>query len=309
MAGAVLRGRELIVETVWPGMVTSIVRTALVAGLLLLVRREVISVVFADLAVGALGTFLIGLIFYRALQGWPSAAERPSLARLVSYGLQRQAGSILFMLWFRGDLYFVNYFHGKSAVGLYSVSMAFAESASFPALSVISVLLPRLALSNAGDRLDRTLRTHRAVAVLSAATGLVLAGASALIPVVYGRSFAPAIPATLICLGGCVLSAEIFVINSYLAAEDRQMLAVAAVMVGLVCMIALDLLLIPPLGISGAALAYAASLVVTYGVSLWLCFRFSLLRDTRTLIPRRQDLLDLVCAVRSTIGPSRRSAR
>jgi O-antigen/teichoic acid export membrane protein len=309
MAGGVLRGRELIVETVWPGMVTSIVRMALVAGLLLLVRREVMSVVFADLAVGALGTFLIGLVFYTALRGWPSAPVKPSLARLVSYGLQIQAGSVLFILWLQGDLYFVNYFLGESAVGLYSVAMAFAEFASFPTLAITSVLFPRLALSNSADRLDQTLRTHRAVALLSAATGLILAGACFLIPVAYGSSFTPSIVPALICLGGCVLWAEIRVLYYFSMAEERVWVQAAVLVVGLVCMVSLDLLLIPVLGISGAALAYASSLVVTYAFSLWLCFRFSLLKDARALVPRRQDLLDLVWAVRSASGLGRRSAK
>jgi O-antigen/teichoic acid export membrane protein len=300
---AVLRGRELIVETVWPGMVTSVLRTGLVAGLLL-VRREVVTVVFTELAAVALWTFLIVVVFREALRAWPPACGNASIKALVLYGSQMQAGSIISILWARGDLYFVNYFLGVAATGVYSVAMAFAEFASFPNQAITSVLFPRLALCDSAVRTDQTLKAHRAAVLISAATGLALAGASALIPVVYGRSFAPAIPAALICLSGSVFLGGLNVLYYFFAAQEKQLLNVAARSSGLACMVALDLLLIPRLGIVGAAFAYATSLVWTYVCTLWLAFRFSLLRDTRALIPGWRDVVELARAIRGTLRVS-----
>lgn len=293
-----LRGRELIVESVWPGIVTSIVRTALVACVLILVCREVVGVVFADLAVGALGLFLVGLVLRSALRTWPRSPGKPSLGRLVSYGLQLQAGSILFMLWLRADLYLVNYFLGQGPAGLYSVAMPLAELASFPAVAIMSVLFPRLALSAASDRSERTMRSHRAVAALSLPMSLLLAGVAFLIPAIYGQSFAPAVVPALICLGGCILWAEIRVLYYYFITEERAWLQAVVCAIGTVSMIALDLILIPALGISGAALGYAASLIVTYAASLWVGLRMGLPKNARAYIPGRCDLVDLLSALR-----------
>jgi O-antigen/teichoic acid export membrane protein len=300
--GGVLRGRELIVETVWPGIVASVARACLVALVLLAVLRQVVGAVFADLASSALGAFLLVVLLCSALRRWPSPAGKPSLRRLVFYGLQLQAGSVLFGLWLRGDLYFVNYFVGQKAVGQYSVAMAFAELASFPATAVTSVLFARLSLSGADERPEWTLRTHRAVALLSVCTGIVLGAVAFLIPAIYGHSFRPSVEPTLICLGGCVLWSEIRVLYMFMMAEDRPWGRTALCSVGVACMLSLDLLLIPLLGIRGAALAYAASLLVTYAAALGLVARMGLVTRARALVPGTRDVAELLAALRSAVS-------
>ncbi|MEM3434206.1 MAG: oligosaccharide flippase family protein [Candidatus Methanomethyliaceae archaeon] len=297
----VLRGRELIYETTGPRIIMSILRILFISVSLLALKKALSSVIYAEIVLHWVGIFWLLLIFHKALRKWPPALEKPQLGRLMAYSLQLYVGGILGFLWARLDLYFVNYFCQQTAVGLYSVAMVGAELASFPSDAISSVLFSRLSLSTPEERTNYFQKVFRSTLIINFFTVIGLLGGSFLIPFVYGRNFAPAIPAMMICLGGSLFRGGVHVLYTFFATENRQFINILATFAGLLTMIALDLVMIPFWGIHGAATAYGISIIVVFLCLLFTGFRWGLLTQQHSLLPRTQDIKELHMTLRAVI--------
>jgi O-antigen/teichoic acid export membrane protein len=96
--------------------------------------------------------------------------------------------------------------------------------------------------------------------------------APVVLPLVYGDAFRDAVVPVWILLVGLAGGGVTGVLTAYLSGNGRPGLGSAAVGSGLVVTLALDLALIPPFGIVGAALASTVAYLTTAAVLL-LFFR------------------------------------
>jgi O-antigen/teichoic acid export membrane protein len=200
-------------------------------------------------------------------QGFFHGAERPSLSlarRVASYGLRAQVGGVIFLLNLRLDFILLQLLAGPAVLGVYAVASKFAELIKVPGTALTYVLYPRYAgegatraSANARKLLPRAcLLTGAAVVPLILAAGFV-------IPMAYGSEFQGAvIPAQIILLGLC-LEGVTGVITGFLYGVGRPGLNSWAMGAGLLVTVVLDLLLIPPFGATGAAIASAVAYLTT----------------------------------------------
>ncbi|HEY6793142.1 MAG TPA: lipopolysaccharide biosynthesis protein [Kineosporiaceae bacterium] len=190
------------------------------------------------------------------------------LAREVTrYGARGQLGSLLLLLNLRLDFALLGALAGPAVLGVYSVASKYAELLRLPGLAVSYVLYPRFARQGAWVARTRTRQALPRAAALTALAALPLAAsAPLLLPVVYGRQFAPAVGPALILLGGLVLDGAAGLVTAYLYATRRPGRNSAAMAAGVAVTAVLDVLLIPRLAAVGAALASAAAYLVTTGV-------------------------------------------
>ncbi|RKN45478.1 O-antigen ligase family protein [Micromonospora endolithica] len=150
---------------------------------------------------------------------------------------------------------------GATAVGVYSVALALAETLLIVPIALSLILVPTVANGHADwHQVARLAVRSSAVTVLVA---VALAGAgSYLVPALYGESFAPAVPVLWALLPGLVVFAAARVAQSYLTATDRPagtlVAAVAASVAGLGTM----LVLVPEWGEVGAGIAASAGFCV-----------------------------------------------
>ena len=274
-ASAVLRGRELIVETVWPGIISVILRIGLMFVTLFFVQRSLSSVVFSDLSSQAIDTFLMVLIFWSAIRAPWSSHNPVSLRRLLSYGYKVTLGSFLFMLHTRADLFLVNYYIGEGATGIYSIAMVFAELTRASSNAVFRVLFARLVLLEDTQRRHHAIVVHRVVTLIGAPAIILLVAGTSLIPAVYGDRFVEAIVPALICLAGCAIWPQARTIAYLCMAEGKVELNLWATAISVAVMVTIDIILIPRIGIVGAAAGYSASLWIYYvllSVFAWRSF-------------------------------------
>jgi O-antigen/teichoic acid export membrane protein len=236
-------------------------------------------------ALTVLGVRMLGLRFV------PGLLAPGLLWEMVRYAGQAWAANLAQFLNYRVDIWIVQNLLGSAPLGLYALAGNLATMLWVLPRSAATVLMPSMAAGDEGAGFAEAARLGRLVfgAILVAAVPLGLT-APLWIGWLYGSDFRGSATPFVLLLLGCVPFTLCVVQAAALAAVDRQEINLGASLVGLVATVALDLLLIPRLGITGAALASATSYVLTTGVVLLAFARVGGLPLSACLVPRPADL-------------------
>lgn len=188
---------------------------------------------------------------------------RPStrLARsALGFGLKSHAGQVLLLGNYRLDQWLVGAIAGARQLGLYSVAVAWAEMLFYLPTAVAGVQRPTLARSPAAVVVVRARNALHAgiLLTLPALVGVILL-APLLITGFFGTSFSDAVPQLRVLAVGSLGIVAIKLLVNALTAEGRPLRATAAVAVGFVTMVVLDVALIPGHGGLGASIAASIS--------------------------------------------------
>lgn len=209
-------------------------------------------------------------------RGFFSDAQGPSAAlarRIAAYGLRAQVGGIMTLLNLRLDFILLSVLAGPAVLGVYAIASKFAELVKVPGMALTYVLYPQY--SREGDAraaADVRRLLPRAGVPLAAAVIPLWALSGWLIPALYGEAFHHAVLPARIILVGLVLEGVAGVLTAFLYGIGRPGLNSWAMGAGLVVTVILDLLLIPPFGSTGAAVASASAYLVS-SFALVACFR------------------------------------
>jgi O-antigen/teichoic acid export membrane protein len=244
-------------------------------GLLLLAGVETYLAMVVALLIGDLMTSLVGGIRL-ARRGYFAGAGRPSvrLAREVAgYGFRAQLGTIALLLNARLDFALVGALIGPASLGIYAVATRYAELLRLPALAMNYVLFPAYARAGGAVATERVRALLPRIGWVPAAVAVPMAlAAPVVLPLFFGEPFSAAVVPAWVLLGGLAVGGIIGVIGAYLSGVGRPGLYSASLAAGLPVTVVLDLLLIPPFGVTGAAAASAVAYFVTTGVLL-ACYR------------------------------------
>ncbi|HEX6655541.1 MAG TPA: polysaccharide biosynthesis C-terminal domain-containing protein [Candidatus Limnocylindria bacterium] len=224
-----------------------------------------------------------------------SAPAPVRIGALLGYGLRLYPAGVTTFLSYRADLFLLSALRGDAAaIGLYALAVSLAEITFQVPDSVATLFYPRVAGSEReeADRLAPSIaRFTLLVTVL--ATLLLIPLAWLAVRVVLPGFDGSLLP-FLLLLPGTVALGLSKVLSGYISGLGRPepvgLIAMAALGVNLV----VNLLLIPPLGIIGAALAsmisYSSHALMTIG----LASRLSGARPLAFVTPGREELRILV---------------
>jgi O-antigen/teichoic acid export membrane protein len=178
-------------------------------------------------------------------------------------------GILVSAIYFRCDVYFLNYWHGLEAVGAYNAVFRLVEALRLLPAAVLAVTFPELCRA-------ATLRPLRRLSVVLAAAGVLAmaftaAGASGIVHVAYGAAYDHASAAFQVL----ALALPLFFLNYALTHQvigwggQRHYLAITCV--ALLGNVGANFALIPSAGMLGAAWATVLTeLVVSAGCVLSL---------------------------------------
>lgn len=293
---------------------------AVLAGAILPLLGVLIALVAFDQGTGgaiaaySVGTSLAGLtalvLARRAVGPVAWSLDRDYARAAVAYGARAHPGSILGFLGYRIDVFLVNGYLSPAAVGFYSISVAVAERVLTVAEAASVVLFPRIAAERDwGVRARLTPMVSRTVLWMT----VLIAGAlflisEPLVSLLYSGRFEPAVHPLQVLLLGMVATAPARILGADIAARGRPVLLSYVAAVGLAVNVALNVVLIPRFGISGAAwastISYSAVAVLT--TIVYLAVSGASLADV--LVPRRSDLVLLGRATKSMLGRRRAKA-
>ncbi len=233
----------------------------------------VVGLMLADVATSSFG-------WSRLLRkGFFAGAQRPSVElarRIASYGMRGQVGGVMTLLNLRLDFVLLGILTGPAVLGVYAVASKFAELVKVPGMALTYVLYPRFARDRAHSAAKARAMIPKA-ALLTAGVVAPLWGLSYLLPAIYGSAFEGAVVPAQIILLGLILEGTAGVVSGFLYGIGRPGLNSLAMLVGLTTTVVLDVVLIPPFGATGAAVASAVAYTATQ-LTL-LCF-FAWVRQT-----------------------------
>lgn len=219
----------------------------------------------------------------------PSANEMREIGRFAAPAYGSQLAQFLS---FRLDLFLVGFFLTVTDIGLYALAVSLGQMLWLLSNAASVVLFPRVASSE--DRAGRSSETARVCRIALGATivgTLVLAVISPVaIPLLFGSRFAPSVTPLLLLLPGVVAFSVVNVLGSFVTGIGRPAHVMVVSLVGLAVTAPLDLLLIPAVGIEGAALASSVSYTAAALAMLWFFVHHSRVGVRETLLLRRSDL-------------------
>lgn len=266
-------------------LLVAIVVTAVLAGptpAAMLVAFVLAAALGLGIALLAARRVTEGLRFAR-LPGYRRAALR--------FGAQAHVGNVAAFLMYRVDVLMVGAMLGARSAGVYAVAVAVAEVLWFISNAASTVLFPRV--SSGGDDQDPnlTVLVTKTVLWVSAVAALgVAAGGERLITTLYSPAFAEAMGPLLALLPGVVALAAARVLANDVAGRGKPMYNAVAATGALALNIGLNFVLIPQIGVKGAAVASSVAYAVVLAVSILSYHRLSGVRVHLLLVPTAADV-------------------
>jgi len=250
--------------------------------------RLALVLVLVGSGLGVTGALLaaMGSSFVQLLASWyfvrPRLLGKSALSRRVlwDYSLPLFLRSVSLQLFRRLDLMTVRALEGAAAAGFYGAARTLTIIPSSRLIvsfsQVLLASLPRLLASGHVCR-ARTLMAQalRWVLYLAPFAGLAAGAAPEIVELVYGHSYLPAANAVAFLAVGAVGLALLLVSSSILTASSRPGLTLA--IIGPLAPLSLvgSLVLVPRLGIAGAAATVSALAWIGAAISMLIVYRVS----------------------------------
>lgn len=237
-----------------------------------------VPVVFAT----GLATVVTALVWQAGLLRRLAGAAGPSVALFRSslrYGGKAYLANFFSFLVLELDILMLQYLRGAEATGYYSIAAAMGNMVYMLPVVIGTILFPRLAAeADVRVRWRRALRAALGVgvALVPGLVGLALL-ARPLVSALYGVAFAPAVPPFLWLAPGLVFLSLSTVLGTVMGASGMPAYAIVPSLVAAALNVALNLVLIPRMGATGAALAstitYFCLLVLTVALTVGITLR------------------------------------
>jgi O-antigen/teichoic acid export membrane protein len=210
----------------------------------------------------------------------------------TSYASKAYIANLLQFLNYRLDQFMVGFFLGPAALGFYVVAVGLVERLWMIPQSIAAVLFPRTSASGneKADILTPKISRFTLLLLLMLSVGLGTISRP-LILVLYGESFEPSIKPLLWLLPGIVALGYGKILMSDLAGRGRPDVGLVASAISFIGTLALDLLLIPRLGLVGAAVASSVTYILTTAVIVFYFRRISNVMISQLFFPQRSDIL------------------
>jgi len=256
-------------------ILTAGIQIGLLASLAVVDRLTTLSAV-AVFALAPLPAIVIS--YYRLKAAGVILVNFPDLdliRRMILYGGRAWLGNMLQYFNYRVDVFIVFFLLGAGAVGIYAVAVSLAELIWYIPGAVSTILFPRTAMdwNRATQFTPRVSRNALVVmtilAIFMAITGPIL------FKVVYGEQFSDSFAPLWVLLPGVVFLGVGKILAGDLACRGKPEYWTYSAGVSLVATVLLDFVLIPVMGIVGAALASTVSYAIAAFLLLMLYVRIS----------------------------------
>jgi len=219
----------------------------------------------------------------------------------LKYGLKGYFANVIQFLNYRLDLLLVSYFLGTISVGWYSIAVNFAEVLWYVPTSLGTILFPHIANSSEEQANIITSRLSRQTLLLMTIASLGVGVLSPwLIPFLFGPEFSPSISALLVLLPGVLIFSVAKIIGNDFSGRGKVGTNGVVSAIALAINITLNIILIPRMGIQGAALSSTISYSFATFLLIYLFSKYTHTKWTRILIPSRADIKNLLANVKKS---------
>jgi O-antigen/teichoic acid export membrane protein len=221
---------------------------------------------------------------------WLPAALRTitptGIVGMLAFGVQTGVADLISFFNYRADVFLLQFFRGAGEVGVYSVAVQVAEGLWFISSAIgvaIYARVGQLSVEEAAELTARSMR-HALFIILVLAVG-AMAAAWLVFPLAFGAAYDDAVVAFWLLAPGIWIFGLGRIFSTFFTnalGRPRVPLLIAAT--SLAISVPLCLVLIPPLGMNGAAIATSASYAASMALAIAIFAR-------RTGIPLRSMLI------------------
>lgn len=244
----------------------------------------------------------------RMVGGQRLPADRGLYRRLVLTGGKLSVANMALLMSPRIALVALAAFSGEAAVGIYSVAVAAGDVIYLTTNSLVSTTFQGIAGRDRGASIELAARSIRHALVLALCTGALLVPAVALVlPVVVGGGYGGVPSALAILVPGILGLSSFWVLHTFFAVQlGRPAIVTRIALITLAVNAVLCLGLVPPFGLTGAAIATTMANMLSAALS------FRRFRDIsglplRALRPGRAEVRDYVELARTVLVRARRA--
>ncbi len=215
-----------------------------------------------------------------------------AMRKTIGFGVKSHAQSLTGVLHYKIDIFILATLLSAKEVGYYSVAVGLASLVFFIPESVGHVLLPRLASSSDADAHRFTAQVCRNTLLITAAPALGIALFGKLgIRILYGAEFLPAFEALYLLIPGIMAMCVYRLLCRNFISRNRQQMILVAGITGLIVNVGLNFILIPRMGIAGAALASTISYSITSLLLLHFFLRESGYKVKDLILVKHSDFI------------------
>lgn len=263
----------------------------MLVGLFLVARNAWVAIIVWVVAstIVAVVAFAIMLLHARRMPSGDAVPFRDYLRLALKVGVT----GMVSLLNYRADLYIVALFLAPAELGLYTVAVSAAESLLVPTQVAALVTSPHiggLEIGAAARLAARCVRNNMLVALIVCAVLFVLA--PVVVKLLYGPPFLPLVPALRILLIGVVaLSLGSPVASYYTLKLGKPEIPLVLAAASAALCIGGAIVLVPRIGITGAALASTIAYIAGQGLGLGYFARRTGLSARSMLLPTVGDVM------------------
>lgn len=270
---------------------------ALVVSLVILKNSELYLLVIAYLVAGAITLMFSYWVLKKHIGATRVELEGDYSKKAISYGYKAHLSNLMAFLNYKADIFLVNFFLNPASAGVYVIAVQLSEKLWIFSQAISTVLLPRLSELSCDEekRKQITPLITRFTLFLTVFLGVVFAlVANIFISIVFGVEYIGALSPLLILLPGIVLASGSRILANDLAARGRPELNLYTAVIVVVCNVAGNLILIPTLGLTGAAIATTIAYCINFMLKLLLYMQFNRVALQDLIIINVNDLNGLL---------------
>lgn len=215
---------------------------------------------------------------------------RPS-KQLFTYSFSSFLSNMMVSSVFRVDVFILSSLAGVGAVGIYSVSVAFAELALMVPNALGTSLFTHLPSATAEEQGTIIQRSSRIIIFIAFVIGLCLIIISyPLVVILMGKRFVGAVVPLCLLVPGLIAMSVNYVYANFYGANGKPLVSAACFAIGLIVNVGLNYLLIPVLNVNGAAIASTVSYAVISIAFIFVIRRQHTFKVRDLLLVNRADI-------------------
>lgn len=256
--------------------------------------KSVYSVIMSGLVASVI---MLVVVFYviRYRYNYKFSFSIDMLKDMLRYGIKAQIGNVIQTLNYRLDIFIINYYLPVAQVGIYSRAVALGETLWKITGSVGTVILPMTTHSKDKIEMREFINkiTRMSFYLILLGSVFLVIISKPLIMILLGKPFLPAADALNFLIPGISIFSISNILSNYIAGVGKVEKNIIASTVSCILTVVLDIMLIPKMGINGAAIGTSISYIVfTFiTVKFYNDITGSKLRDI--FILRKSDVLEI----------------
>lgn len=229
--------------------------------------------------------------------------------RMIGYGMKAQVGNLVQLLNYRVNIFIINYFLAIDQVGIYSNAVALGETLWQVSGSIATVIFPMTSGSKNKEELKYFINkvtriSFSLILIFSVILALI---SDKVIYILFGKDFMNASKALLLLLPGISIFSISNILANYMAGIAKIQYNIYSSLISFVFTMIFNILLVPRLGINGAAIATSLSYVVftVCAVCFYKHITKSKVRDI--IIIKKEDISEIINFIKDKITKRKQS--